>query len=201
MELDEIVLRNPASIPKDRSTIPDDMLISNTVWAALQGISLDSVHANRTRSTRRREALADLREWLTSKVAEHAWMRDVVDLDSPTELTAQSWALPFASPPEGADAAVWAELIDRLEAWKKIGAYKPGDMPAEDTKLGPSPLWKMSTYRAWEASRPGKGAGSGRRKGVKMKPKPPKRLELPAPCPHCGHDITGQDIFDAAAEQ
>jgi hypothetical protein len=77
---------------------------------------------------------------------------------------------------------------------RKEGQPKAGDMPAEDQKIGPSPYWKMSTYRAWEKSRPGKGAGGGRPKGTKNPPRPPKVLKLPAACPHCHREIRSEDL-------
>ena len=73
---------------------------------------------------------------------------------------------------------------------REAGTPKRGDMPPEDGKLGSSPYWLMSTYRAWEASRPGRGAGAGRPKGSGKGRSP--RVRLPISCPNCGHVITSK---------
>ncbi|MEV5710143.1 hypothetical protein [Actinoallomurus sp. NPDC052274] len=77
------------------------------------------------------------------------------------------------------------------------GTSRPGDIPFTDEKIGNSPVWPMGVYRTWMKNRPGKGVGGGRPVGTKVakKPQPPKRLELPAKCPHCDHEITGEDVL------
>ncbi|MEU6033988.1 hypothetical protein ABZ801_01120 [Actinomadura sp. NPDC047616] len=100
--------------------------------------------------------------------------------------------------------SVWAALqgvkkatVDsnrvRSEARRRAGEPKPGDMPPCDRTINKSPMWRMSTYRAWAASRPGKGAGAGRPKGTRKRIGP-RKVALPVECPHCGHKITSADL-------
>jgi predicted DNA-binding transcriptional regulator AlpA len=37
-----------------------------------------------------------------------------------------------------------------------------GDFPPPDLLFGRSPVWKLGTIRAWQRTRPGRGAGGGR---------------------------------------
>jgi hypothetical protein len=76
---------------------------------------------------------------------------------------------------------------------------KPGDMPRADAVVGNSPVWTMDTYRAWEASRPGKGAGAGRPKGS-GKGRARRTARLPIRCPHCHERITARQLADASTE-
>ncbi len=103
---------------------------------------------------------------------------------------------------------VWAHLQgvstatvhrNRVKADARRGTpeARPGDMPKEDGKFGNSPYWTMATYRAWEASRPGKGAGAGRPAGSGKGRA--VRVRLPAACPHCRQQITAEDIARAEA--
>jgi hypothetical protein len=99
--------------------------------------------------------------------------------------------------------AVWAHLQGvelatvyrnktKSDARRGTDAARPGDMPAEDGRFGHGPYYFMRTYRAWEAARPGKGAGAGRPvgsgKGRAVK------VALPVTCPHCKHEITRDDL-------
>lgn len=69
---------------------------------------------------------------------------------------------------------------------------RPGDIPAaERQKIGNSPVWRLGVFRRWNANKPGHGAGGGRRPGFRPAP---KKVDLPADCPHCGQEITGRDI-------
>lgn len=48
--------------------------------------------------------------------------------------------------------------------YETVVVYKArGKMPDPDAKVGHSPLWKRDTYERWKASRPGRGAGGGRK--------------------------------------
>lgn len=49
-----IVLQDPAEVPADRDSIPDDALISLDVWALLQGVKKTTAEANRSRHNARR---------------------------------------------------------------------------------------------------------------------------------------------------
>jgi hypothetical protein len=61
------------------------------------------------------------------------------------------------------------------------GTSKAGDMPKADQTVGQTPMWFMSSYRAWDASRPGMGRGAGRpRKSTG--PRERHRVELPITC-------------------
>jgi hypothetical protein len=73
---------------------------------------------------------------------------------------------------------------------------KPGDMPEPDETVGQTPMWLMSAYRAWDASRPGRGAGAGR-PATRTGPRVRHRVELPISCPHCKHTITEADLAAA----
>lgn len=71
----------------------------------------------------------------------------------------------------------------------------PGDIPDPDQPAGRTPLWLMSTYRAWEGQRPGQsssrgktGAGSRGGRGANA------QVRLPLQCPHCRHEITEADV-------
>ena len=46
---------------------------------------------------------------------------------------------------------------------RKLGTPRPGDLPAPDQTFGRSPVWKEATVAKWEAKRPGRGAGGGRK--------------------------------------
>jgi hypothetical protein len=48
------IIPDPAALPKDRSAIPDDTLITPAVWAALQGVTPASVLSNKSKHDRRR---------------------------------------------------------------------------------------------------------------------------------------------------
>jgi len=78
------------------------------------------------------------------------------------------------------------------EARRGTDKAKPGDMPAEDGKLGLSPYWQLGTYRKWEAARPGKGAGAGRPAGTGRGRS--VKVKLPITCPHCQHEVTREDL-------
>lgn len=124
------LISTPDQLPKDRSTISDDTMITTPVWATLQGVKPSTVS--------RKLADAKLR--------------------------------------------------------RAAGESRPGDMPAEDARVGNSPVWTMKTYRAWDKQRPGIGAGGGRPKGSGVRGPTPRALHLPEACPHCGVQITGPDV-------
>lgn len=90
-----------------------------------------------------------------------------------------------------ADARRRGEAGD-AEAAEKYGPVRPGDMPAEDGKLGNSPYWTVATYRAWEAARPGQGASPGRPVGSGRGPA--VKATLPITCPNCAHVITADEV-------
>jgi len=46
---------------------------------------------------------------------------------------------------------------------RRDGNPRPGDLPAPDRYYGRSPVWKLAQIMAWERSRPGRGAGGGRK--------------------------------------
>jgi predicted DNA-binding transcriptional regulator AlpA len=48
------------------------------------------------------------------------------------------------------------------ERRRRENRSRPGDIPPADKMFGQSPAWYESTYEAWAASRPGRGAGGGR---------------------------------------
>lgn len=77
---------------------------------------------------------------------------------------------------------------------------RAGDMPEQDTVLGRAPFWRMSTYRTWEAGKPGKGAGAGRPKGTggTYSPRAPRTLQLPGTCPHCEETVRRRDLPEDA---
>jgi hypothetical protein len=131
------VITEPAELPADVASIPDDTQIGPAVWAKLQGVALSTVYRNNTLAGKNRAA------------------------EKP----------------------------------------KPGDMPAPVRHIGQTPVWPIGgdgSYRAWEASRPGKGAGAGRPRNPDG-PKPRERATLPINCPHCHHDITAADLASARA--
>jgi hypothetical protein len=82
---------------------------------------------------------------------------------------------------------------------RKVRAVKPGDMPEPARHIGQTPVWPMDAYRAWQASRPGKGAGAGRprRPGGPAKR---ERASLPLECPHCHREVTSADLVKARAK-
>jgi hypothetical protein len=109
--------------------------------------------------------------------------------------------------------AVWAALqgvelgtvysnTTRSNKRRAAGNPKAGDMPAADETAGQTPMWRMSSYRRWEAARPGMGAGAGRPRGSARGSGPRvrrPRVELPISCPHCKHEITAADLVGAKA--
>lgn len=46
---------------------------------------------------------------------------------------------------------------------RREDTVRPGDLPPPDDVIGRSPVWKLRTIMNWEAKRPGRGAGGGRR--------------------------------------
>jgi hypothetical protein len=82
---------------------------------------------------------------------------------------------------------------------RAAGTVKAGDMPEPARHIGQTPVWSMSAYRAWQAGRPGKGAGAGRprRPGGPAKR---ERASLPLDCPHCGEEITAGQVRAARAK-
>jgi hypothetical protein len=81
---------------------------------------------------------------------------------------------------------------------RAAGEPKAGDMPAAEETIGQTPMWSMATYRAWDESRPGRGAGAGR-PPVRPEGFVRHRVELPISCPHCKHEITKTDLDAAKA--
>lgn len=129
------LISTPDQLPKDRSKIADDTMITTPVWAKLQGVKPSTVS--------RKLADAKLR--------------------------------------------------------RAAGESRPGDMPAEDARVGNSPVWTMKTYRAWDKQRPGMGAGAGRPPGAGVRGPTPRALHLPEECPHCKLTITGPDVRELRA--
>lgn len=135
------IISDPSDLPADRSKIPGDTLITTEVWAALQGVAVQTVRRNKVLSDARR--------------------RNQENFD--VGMRVASRELP-----------------------------RPGDMPAASERFGGSPGWYMSAYRAWEAARPGRGAGAGRPAG-RGKGRG-KRVTLPLVCPHCHQGITEKHL-------
>ena len=50
---------------------------------------------------------------------------------------------------------------------RRDGNPRPGDLPAPDDTFGRSPVWKLRTIEKWEARRPGRGVGGGRKPRAK----------------------------------
>ena len=50
---------------------------------------------------------------------------------------------------------------------RRDGAPRPGDLPTPDDTFGRSPVWKLRTIEKWEARRPGRGVGGGRKPRAK----------------------------------
>lgn len=68
--------------------------------------------------------------------------------------------------------------IDAEMGWSpgtaRKGRGKPHGLPEPDARVGGSPVWFRSTFEAWRAARPGRGAGGGRpRKVVEQLNEPP----------------------------
>ncbi|WP_141575892.1 hypothetical protein [Actinomadura sp. WMMA1423] len=132
----------------------------------------------------------------------------IIVLQDPAEIPAD----PADIPPEALiNIDVWAALQgvkkttveanrSRHNARRGTPQARAGDMPGEDTVLGRVPFWRMSTFREWQASKPGKGAGAGRPKGTggKYSPRAPRTLQLPGSCPHCEETIRRKDLPEDA---
>jgi hypothetical protein len=126
-----------------------------------------------------------------------------VDMDITTDVT-QLPKDPAKLPADAViNAAVWAALQGvqiasvyrnktKADARRGTAESRPGDMPAEDGKLGNSPYWTVKTYRAWDASRPGKGAGAGRPVGTGRGRA--VKVTLPFACPHCQEEISRESL-------
>ena len=54
-------------------------------------------------------------------------------------------------------------LHTRATRRRKEHDVRPGDLPEPDEVFGRSPVWHKDTIDRWEANRPGRGAGGGRR--------------------------------------
>lgn len=46
---------------------------------------------------------------------------------------------------------------------RRDGNARPGDLPEPDRHYGRSPVWKLQSIIRWEAKRPGRGVGGGRK--------------------------------------
>ena len=46
---------------------------------------------------------------------------------------------------------------------RRDGNPRPGDLPPPYRVVGRSPVWKLQTIIRWEAKRPGRGVGGGRK--------------------------------------
>jgi len=55
-----------------------------------------------------------------------------------------------------------AERRRRESAATGVDVTRPGDFPKPDDVFARTPVWKVSTIRAWEKRRPGRGVGGGR---------------------------------------
>ena len=55
-----------------------------------------------------------------------------------------------------------AERRRRESASSGADVTRPGDFPKPDDTFSRTPVWKVSTIRAWEKRRPGRGVGGGR---------------------------------------
>ncbi|MER6809961.1 hypothetical protein ABT299_11830 [Spirillospora sp. NPDC000708] len=132
----------------------------------------------------------------------------IIVLQDPAEIPADRDAIPDEAL---INVDVWAALQgvkkttveanrSRHNARRGTPQAKAGDMPEESTTLGRVPFWRMATYRAWEANRPGKGAGAGRPAGTggAYSPRAPRTLQLPGNCPHCGQTIRRKDLPEGA---
>jgi len=77
----------------------------------------------------------------------------------------------------------------------------PGDIPPEDETAGQTPMWYMSTYRAWWAQRPGQASARGKAgaQGSRGGRGPGRQVRLPIECPHCHTEITGEELDAAEA--
>ncbi len=122
------IITDASQLPKDRATISDESVINAAAWAALQGVAVETVYRNKTKSDKRR-------------------------------------GTPDA---------------------------RPGDMPAEDGRMGHGPYWFVRTYRAWDAARPGRGAGAGRPVGSGRGRA--VKVALPIACPHCHQEVTRESL-------
>lgn len=67
-----------------------------------------------------------LRTHLAAQLAEHPWLREAIDPDqtlsrwrSPARFAALALRARDADTPDGADPAVWAQIVIHLEAWRK----------------------------------------------------------------------------------
>ncbi len=97
---------------------------------------------------------------------------------------------------QGVSKATVESNRSRHNARRGTSEERLGDMPEEDVTLGNSPFWRMQTYRAWEASRPGKGTGAGRKAGSggAYTKRAPTTLRIPGECPHCGTRVRAKDL-------
>lgn len=165
------LLTDPANLPRDRSAIPDDAVINIAVWAKLQGVAESTVHRYRSLGEARRRAEKDHQ----AAMATYEQHRQEFEAG-----TRKREPKPPAEP--------------------AVGLPKRGDMPAEDTTVGQSPLWTMRTYRAWAAARPGRGQGGGPKPGTaRPRPKRHARLPITVTCPcGCGQviTITARDVAE-----
>lgn len=53
-------------------------------------------------------------------------------------------------------------LHKRAQRRRRENRPRPGDLPPPDGRAGRAPWWYEPTIAAWEANRPGQGAGGGR---------------------------------------
>lgn len=126
---------------------------------------------------------------------------DMDVITDPAELPADVAAIPDDTQ---VGPQVWAALQgvelstvyrnNTLASKRRVsGTVKAGDMPEPARHIGQTPVWAMSAYRAWQAARPGKGAGAGRprRPGGPAKR---ERASLPLECPHCHKEITAAQL-------
>ena len=76
--------------------------------------------------------------------------------ERPTEAEIRRALAEVMSCPEIDDAMGWSAGTARKQRGKRNG------LPEPDARIGPHPVYFRSTFEAWRAARPGRGAGGGR---------------------------------------
>jgi hypothetical protein len=104
---------------------------------------------------------------------------------------------------QGVEMSTFNSMLTRARVHRRHDAEHPGekpqavpgDIPDPDEYAGRTPMWRMGTYRAWEARRPGKASNRGKSgagsRGGRGTGRP---VRLPIECPHCHREITEADV-------